>query len=134
MGMKLHLQSESDLPLIEADSGQLRKAFANLLDNAVKFSKKGGIITISAHRIGKEIAVEVRDEGVGIPPEELPNIFDAFHRGKVGEKVQGFGLGLASVKVIVEAHKGRVLVESEKGEGSIFKVILPAYDVDNEII
>ena len=68
------------------------------------------------------------------PESELPNIFDAFHRGKVGERIKGFGLGLASVKVIVEAHKGRVLVESEKGKGSIFKVLLPVYDADNEIM
>jgi PAS domain S-box-containing protein len=134
MGIKLHLQSECDLPLIEADSRQLRKAFANLLDNAIKFSKKGGTITISAYRIGREIMIEVRDEGIGISPEELPNIFDAFHRGKVGEKIKGYGLGLASVKVIVEAHKGKVLVESEKGKGSIFKVSLPVYDVDNKVI
>jgi len=134
MGIKLRLCKDSDLPLIEADSRQLRKAFANLLDNAIKFSIKGGTITISTSQLGREIVVEVRDEGLGISSEELPNIFDAFHRGKVGEKIKGFGLGLASVKVIVEAHKGRVLVESEKGKGSVFKVFLPVYDMSINVM
>jgi len=125
MGIILRLQNDSDLPLIEADSRQLQRAFTNLLENAMKFSPKGGIITLSAHRGEGAILAEVRDEGMGIPPDELPYIFDAFHRGEVGEEIKGYGLGLASVKAIVEAHGARVLVESERGKGSTFRVVLP---------
>ena len=72
-----------------------------------------------------EVFVKVRDQGTGIPPDDLPYIFDAFHRGRVGTKIEGFGLGLAAVKAIVEAHGGRVLVESEFGKGSTFTIFLP---------
>jgi len=125
MGIKLHLQNESDLPLIEADSRQLQRAFTNLLENAMKFSSRKGTITLAAHRGEGAILVEVKDEGMGIPHDELPYIFDAFHRGEVGQEIKGYGLGLASVKTIIEAHGGRVLVESERGKGSTFRVVLP---------
>jgi signal transduction histidine kinase len=68
---------------------------------------------------------------MGISAEELPFIFDAFHRGKAGEQVKGYGLGLAAVKVIVEAHGGRALVDSHMGEGSTFTVILPISSPQN---
>jgi len=125
LGLRLCLESNDDLPLIEGDSRQLRRVFANLLDNAVKFSAVGGTITLCS-QLGEEgLVITVRNDGPGIPPEELPFIFDAFHRGKIGKKIKGFGLGLASVKAIVEAHGGRVLVESQPGQGSVFRVILP---------
>jgi signal transduction histidine kinase len=132
LGLSLHLENRDDLPLIEGDSRQLRRVFGNLLDNALKFSDKPGSITISSrHATENSLVITVKDEGRGMPPEELPLIFDAFHRGKVGEKVKGFGLGLASVKVIVEAHGGKVLVESEVGKGSAFTVVLPVPSAQN---
>jgi PAS domain S-box-containing protein len=124
-GLTLELENETTLPPIMADGTQLRRVFTNLIDNAVKFSQKGGSIILAAMGDEKEIRVSVRDQGAGISAEELPRIFDAFHRGKVGAKVEGFGLGLAAVKAIVEAHGGRVLVESETGKGSTFTVVLP---------
>jgi PAS domain S-box-containing protein len=124
-GLTLELENETTLPPIMADGTQLRRVFTNLIDNAVKFSQKGGSIILAAMGDEKEIRVSVRDQGAGISAEELPRIFDAFHRGKVGAKVEGFGLGLAAVRAIVEAHGGRVLVESETGKGSTFTVILP---------
>ena len=69
--------------------------------------------------------VKVKDEGLGIERNELPYIFDSFHRGKGAEKKEGFGLGLAAVKAIVEGHGGRVIVKSELGKGSVFTVVLP---------
>jgi PAS domain S-box-containing protein len=124
-GLTLTLENENALPPIKADATQLRRVFTNLIDNAVKFSQKDGRIVVSTLHDKKEIRISVRDQGAGIAVEELPRIFDAFHRGKVGEKVEGFGLGLAAVKTIVEAHGGRVLVESSMGKGSTFTVILP---------
>jgi signal transduction histidine kinase len=113
------------MALIEGDSVHLRRVFTNLLDNAIKFSTRGGTINISCDHRQKDVAVTVRDEGPGISPEELPYIFDAFHRGRIGERIKGFGLGLASVKAVVEAHGGKVLVESEPGRGSLFTVLFP---------
>ena len=124
-GLKLELQNEEELPIIEADAGQLRRVFTNLLDNAIKFSKEKGTITISTHETGEEVIVKVQDEGIGIKYDQLPYVFDPFNRGKTREKTEGFGLGLAAVKTIVECHGGKVLVKSEPGKGSVFTVILP---------
>lgn len=125
-GLHLELKSEEPLPIIEADSHQLRRALNNLLDNAIKFSKPGGTITLSTQHKENEVVVSVRDEGVGIDPVEVYHVFDAFHRGKEnGTKEKGFGLGLAGVKAIVEGHGGRVQVQSEVGKGSTFSVVLP---------
>ena len=124
-GLTLELENEAALPPITADGTQLRRVFTNLFDNAIKFSQRGGRIVLSTMSDEKEIRISVKDHGAGIAAEELPHIFDAFHRGKVGPKVEGFGLGLAAVKAIVEAHGGRVVVESETGKGSTFTVVLP---------
>ncbi|MDZ7698489.1 MAG: PAS domain-containing sensor histidine kinase [Deltaproteobacteria bacterium] len=124
-GLKLELENEDALPVILGDTTQLRRVFTNLLDNAIKFSEKKGTISVSTHESADEIAVKVADEGIGIASDEIPYIFDSFHRAKGTEKKEGFGLGLASVKAIVEGHGGRVLVESEPGKGSIFTVMLP---------
>ena len=125
-GLRLELKSEEPLPVIEADSHRLRRALSNLLDNAIKYSQSGGTITLSTREQGNEVVVSVRDEGAGIAPEELYHVFDAFHRGREPEnQVQGFGLGLAGVKAIVEGHGGRVQVQSEVGKGSTFSVVLP---------
>ncbi len=124
-GIKLELQNDEELSIIEADASQLRRVFTNLLDNAMKFSKGKGKITITIHETAEEVLVKVKDEGVGIEHGELSYIFDSFHRGKVAEKKEGFGLGLAAVKAIVEGHGGRVIVKSEPGKGSVFTVALP---------
>jgi PAS domain S-box-containing protein len=124
-GLTLKLENENALPPINGDPRQLRRVFTNLLDNAVKFSPKGGNVIVSTMTEASEIRISVKDQGMGISADELPHIFDAFHRGNVGTKIEGFGLGLAAVKAIVEAHGGRVLVESEMGKGSTFTVVLP---------
>jgi signal transduction histidine kinase len=130
-GLTLRLENENVLPPINGDPKQLRRVFTNLLDNAVKFSPRGGSLIVSTTTDASEIRVSVKDQGMGIAADELPFIFDAFHRGKAGEKVTGFGLGLAAVKAIVEAHGGRVLVKSEMGKGSTFTVILPISSPQN---
>ena len=124
-GIHLMLENEEELPVIMADTRQLHRVFTNLLDNAIKFSNGKGTITISTHETTEEIVVQVKDEGIGIEQDELPYIFDSFHRGTDADKKEGFGLGLASVKVIVEGHGGHILVESEPGNGTMFKVVLP---------
>ncbi|MCF8142593.1 MAG: PAS domain-containing sensor histidine kinase [Deltaproteobacteria bacterium] len=124
-GLRLELKNEEELPVIICDSNKLRRVFSNLLDNAIKFSKDKGTITLSTHTTPDEVIVEVKDEGIGIDADELPYVFDSFHRGRGVEQKEGFGLGLASVKAIVEGHGGRIAVESEPGKGSVFSVFLP---------
>lgn len=124
-GLQLELINDEELPVIECDSNKVLRVFRNLLDNAIKFSKEKGTITLSTHTAPGGIIVKVKDEGIGISPGELPYVFDSFHRGRGAEQKEGFGLGLASVKAIVEAHGGRITVESELGKGSEFSVFLP---------
>lgn len=123
--MTLHIEIDEALPIIEADVNRLRRVFTNLLDNALKFSKPNGVITLSAREESNEVIVQVRDEGIGIDPADLPYIFEIFHRALGSEKREGYGIGLATVKAIVEGHGGRVRVESDLGRGSVFSVHLP---------
>jgi len=125
-GLHLELQADDPLPIIEADSAALRRVFTNLLDNAIKFSKETGTITISARETEDEVVVEVTDQGIGIGPADLPYIFETFYRSTgEGSERAGFGLGLAGVKAIVERHGGYLRVHSEPGVGSAFVVLLP---------
>jgi PAS domain S-box-containing protein len=124
-GIRLELRNEKILPVLYTDPARIRRVFTNLLDNAFKFSTKGGTITISTEETAREVMISIKDEGRGIDPDDLPFIFDIFHRGKdVGQKT-GEGIGLATVKAIVEGHGGKVTVKSEPGKGSTFTVILP---------
>jgi two-component system phosphate regulon sensor histidine kinase PhoR len=127
--LKREIRIESEisktLSIIEADVDRLRRVFANLLDNALKFSKDKGTITIVSEEAEREIIIKVIDEGIGIDAKDIPYIFDPFNRAEEEGKREGFGLGLAVVKAIVKAHGGHVRVESELGRGSVFSVILP---------
>jgi two-component system phosphate regulon sensor histidine kinase PhoR len=123
-GLNLKLHLDKDLPLIEADADRLRRVFTNLLDNAIKFSREGGNITVAAGETQREITVSIMDEGIGIDPKELPYIFEVFHRAESAKKKKGYGIGLAIVKTIVEGHGGRVIVSSELDKGSAFTVFL----------
>jgi two-component system phosphate regulon sensor histidine kinase PhoR len=124
-GISLELQNEELLPIIEADANRLRRVFTNLLDNALKFSKQGGKITITTQETDEDITVKIKDEGTGIDSRDLPYIFDSFFRGRGARKNEGSGLGLAVVKAIVEGHGGHISVESALGKGSVFTVVLP---------
>jgi signal transduction histidine kinase len=124
-GMRIELASPKTLSIIEADANRLRRVFANLLDNALKFSKDGGTITIATQETEEEVMIKVIDRGVGIDAKDIPYIFDPFHRGQDSREREGIGLGLAIVKAIVKGHGGRILVESELGKGSAFSVVLP---------
>ena len=124
-GITLRMENKGALPVIEADANRLRRVFANLLDNALKFSPKGTTVTITVEESGAEVMVMVADQGQGIEATELPFIFDIFHRVPDVARKEGYGVGLAIVKAIVEGHGGRVMVTSEVGKGSTFTVFLP---------
>jgi signal transduction histidine kinase len=113
-----------DLPRVRADSGRMLQVFSNLVGNAIKFTPPGGRITIGVTRIDPEVRLEIADTGPGIPAEQLPHVFGQFWQGHRGDR-RGIGLGLAIAKGIVEAHGGRIWVESQIGEGSRFYFTLP---------
>jgi signal transduction histidine kinase len=111
---------------VSADRDRLRQALANLVDNAIKYTPRGGQVDISAAHDGDCIAIRVRDTGAGIPTHDLPRIFDRLYRGDQSRATRGLGLGLSLVKAYIEAHRGTVEVESAPGKGSTFTIRLPA--------
>jgi signal transduction histidine kinase len=122
-GVSLVFSHENDLPAIMTDGEKIAQVFSNLLSNAIKYTESGGTITVSVAKAKKGILASVADTGTGIPNDDLPRIFTKFYQAKNAKK--GTGIGLALVKHLVEAHKGRVFVESELGKGTTFFVELP---------
>ncbi|MBN1487878.1 MAG: GAF domain-containing protein, partial [Anaerolineae bacterium] len=124
-----HLDNESPL-YVRGNRRRLRQVIENLLSNAVKYSRRGGRVEVEANRDGQHIIVTVKDNGIGIPVDEQPKIFERFYRVQLPETedIQGTGLGLAIVKSVIEKHKGRIWVESALGKGSKFTFVLPILD------
>ncbi|MBC7362203.1 MAG: HAMP domain-containing protein [Candidatus Aminicenantes bacterium] len=112
-------------PQISGDREKLKRVFINLLDNAIKFTPSGGRIEVTVGVEANLAKVQVTDTGPGISPEQLPHIFDRFYRGSKDDSLPGSGLGLSIVKAIIEAHRGKIEVKSEPGQGSVFIVYLP---------
>lgn len=112
---------------IFGDKKRIGEIFNNLFDNAFKFSYENGNIYIDLKKEDDKVLINIKDEGVGIDKEDIPLIFDKFYRGKnlENEGSKGFGLGLSIVKELVEAHKGKILVRSEKGKGTEFELTFP---------
>ena len=108
-----------------ADAGRLRQVLANLLDNALKYSKPGGQVQVNAWRQGGRVRVRVSDQGVGIPAEDIPRIFERLYRGDKSRSHRGLGLGLSLVKAVLSAHGGEIAVRSTVGQGSDFEFSLP---------
>ena len=126
-GIVLTLQAPEGLPQVLADGVRMDQVFTNLLGNALKFTPHGGSISVGVRELPTEFLVEIRDSGMGVPPEHLDRIFDRFYRvpSPAGGKVEGSGLGLSICKAIVEEHGGRIWVESVVGQGSTFSFTLP---------
>lgn len=123
--IKLKLIAPPLLPLILADEDRLRRVVLNLLSNAIKFNRDEGLVEVKVETAEKEVRVSVSDTGIGILPEELPHIFEKFYRGRSEEEIPGSGLGLSIARQIVEAHGGRIWVESTPGQGSTFTFTIP---------
>ncbi|MFH0941498.1 MAG: ATP-binding protein [Chloroflexota bacterium] len=115
------------LPRVNGDPRRLRQVLDNLLDNAIKYSPKGSRVVVGAQRAGPELVVSVSDEGIGIPAGELEKVFDRMYRieQRLGSRVGGIGLGLAICRGLVEAHGGRIWMESQPGRGSTCAFTLP---------
>jgi len=130
----LSLDLEPKLPVATFDADRIIQVLTNLLSNAIKFTPAEGHVRVSVQRASEVIVMKVTDTGMGIPTAALPRIFDRFYRvHRPGKEIKGTGLGLSIVKSIVDAHNGRVSVESQENEGTTFTVELPIHyrsDVD----
>ncbi|HEY5501431.1 MAG TPA: ATP-binding protein, partial [Candidatus Humimicrobiaceae bacterium] len=123
----LEIKIKDNLPLIWADFSLIEQVFINLLDNSAKYSQPGSNITIEVLRDIDNIIVNIADNGIGVPQEEIPKIFDKFHRVKFSGSVQGTGLGLSICKSIIELYKGSISAKLNEESGLIITFTLPIY-------
>ena len=141
----LRFDSNLELPPVCADAKELRRVLSNVVENAIKYTPDGGRIVLSASQQNSQVAISVADNGRGIPPEDMPILFDKFHRGRPARHseamrnattddelledadVSGVGLGLYLARNVMEQMGGRITVESEVGRGSTFKLHLPLW-------
>jgi signal transduction histidine kinase len=119
------------LPPLHADADRAQQAIGNLVGNAIKFTPKGGRIAVHAEAWGTGIRFSVRDTGAGIPPEQLTKIFGRFWQADHADR-RGIGLGLAITKAIVEAHGGKIWVESRVNEGTVFYFTLDSASLSGD--
>jgi signal transduction histidine kinase len=127
-GIQLSVEAQEDLPLIDADPDRINQVLNNLVSNALRHTRDGGRIDLSAEAKKGVVLLRIRDNGAGIKPEDMPHIFERFYRGdKARQQNENgeSGLGLAIAKSIVEAHGGEISVASVSGQGSTFTVALP---------
>ncbi len=123
----LRVEPLEGIPTLRADSQKIHQVMVNLLNNAISYTPEGGSITVEAKPVPQGVEISVIDNGIGIPPDDLPRIFERFYRVDKGRsrELGGTGLGLSIVRHIVEAHGGHVRVESKPGKGSRFTFYLP---------
>ncbi|MBK9292413.1 MAG: HAMP domain-containing histidine kinase [Bacteroidetes bacterium] len=124
----IELELAPELPMLNFDKLHMANVLSNLLDNAIKYSRGAPTIKLSLGQSGQHQVISVADKGMGIPPEEIDLIFKNLYRSHTGNlhDVKGFGIGLFYVKKIVELHGGKITVESHPGQGSVFRVFMPA--------
>ena len=127
-GLTIQTSAAPDLPNINVDVERILQVLANLVDNSLKHTARGGAIQLSAISEGTDVIISVQDNGSGIQPDDLPFIFDRFYRGKQSQAriKDGSGLGLAISRAMVELHGGRIAVESQPEKGTKFIITLPA--------
>jgi signal transduction histidine kinase len=129
------MASELDLPKsprLNADPVLIRQAMENLINNAIKYSDKGGKITVRAYVEGPKFHFSVADTGIGIASEHLPFVFEPFFRVNASAPEKGSGLGLSLVKTVIERHHGEVWVKSQSGKGSQFGFWLPLVQPEDD--
>ena len=128
--IKIVISQPKEPCIMMGDYGRLRQMFLVIVDNAIKFSKEKSNVYITLE-CDKYITVTIRDEGIGIPEEELPNIFDKFYKSKLRQNAKGSGLGLAIAREICMKHDGLIKVESEVGKGTSFLFNFPKMEERN---
>jgi signal transduction histidine kinase len=123
-GLRLECDVEAGLPPVECDERQMARVLANLLGNALKFTPRGGSVRLQAAAQGQEVRISVADTGPGLAPGQIERVFDRFWKAHDVDR-RGAGLGLAIARGIVDAHHGRIGVDSVEGQGSTFWLTLP---------
>jgi two-component system, OmpR family, phosphate regulon sensor histidine kinase PhoR len=125
--LRVEFQSVPNLPTLQGDLRALQGVLQELLENAIRYSSSGGLIRINTNRKESEIVISVSDTGIGIPKADQDRIFERFYRADPARSREsgGTGLGLSIAKHLIEAHGGRIMVESEVGKGSTFSIFLP---------
>jgi K+-sensing histidine kinase KdpD len=131
---RIVLDFPGSFPLIDADPVRVKQVLRNLVNNAIKYSPDGGLVTIQGEVRPMEIVISIADQGIGIASENLISLFEKYFRVKAAPKYQipGTGLGLPVARAIVEAHAGRIWAESKKGEGTIFYFSLPRQGLSSD--
>jgi two-component system phosphate regulon sensor histidine kinase PhoR len=130
-GVELRTEAPEVVPPVRGAEDRLGQVLINLLHNAVKFSPDGGEVIVRVEPNAREVIVSVEDHGIGIPKTDLPRIFERFYKAdKARRRGGGTGLGLAIARHVVEAHGGRIRVESVEGRGSTFSFALPILVAD----
>jgi signal transduction histidine kinase len=127
-GVQLTVEAAPDLPIVAADAAQVGRALHNLLDNALRYTVRGGQVTLTAAAQDGQVVLTVSDTGPGIPPHYLPHVFDRFFRVPGQSQEGGTGLGLAIVREVAMAHGGSASCTSRPGEGATFRLTLPAWN------
>jgi signal transduction histidine kinase len=131
-GIELTFKIEKGIPPVLLDLKQISRVFNNLIANAIKFTPRGGSVTVSARVDGGNLNVNIDDTGIGIPSQDLSRIFKKYYRSAGASGFKGTGLGLAISRSIVEAHGGDISVESAEGKGSSFTVMLTLGELEGE--
>jgi two-component system OmpR family sensor kinase len=130
-GVALTLDASPQLPAVRASAAQIRQVIDNLLDNALKYSSSGGIITVSCRPVDGKVAVYVTDTGQGIAADNLPHVFERFYRADKARSRSsgpgGTGLGLSIVRSVIKAHGGEISIDSQEGKGTSVRFTLPIY-------
>jgi PAS domain S-box-containing protein len=125
-GERIRVEAEVGVPRVPADPARLERVLVNLFTNALKYSAPGSEVVVRVAREGADLALEVRDRGQGIAPEDLPHLFERYYRALGSARFEGVGLGLWTARRLIEAHGGSIGVTSVAGQGSVFRVRLPA--------
>mgnify|MGYP001354313341 CR=1 FL=1 len=130
-GVQLQVEQDDSLPTIRCDAEQVRRALVNLIENAIKFTPHGGVVSVRAYTQDGSVVFEISDTGVGIAPEARPRVFDRYYRSqqKGTEHITGSGIGLSLVKAVAENHRGKTWLSSEVGKGTTFYISFPVGQV-----
>ena len=130
-GIQITLKYPNDLPQVYIDRSRIEQVLINIIHNAIKFTKPGGLITVAAQFKSPSIEFSVKDSGIGIPEETLKRIFERFYKEDRARSSHGTGLGLSIAKHSIETHGGSIWAESIPGKGTTFFFSLPAVHTDN---